>query len=256
MQMIDAAPPTSRDDFLPRLPVLELNDTVVVEAGLDIAAEVRHDLESILDDAERERAARFAFSHNRRRYQAAHAALRLVLAHYLDEDPHALRFERGSHGKPQLVRRFAAGLQFNLSHSAGRALVVVSRGREVGIDIEVHRPDLDIDDLARLVLSGAEQRAFAALPVEHRRAAFFRAWVRKESFVKATGEGLSCPLASFDVSLDEHVESALLACRHRQAGATRWTIVPVDVGPGAAAALTAATALRLQGRAPLVWTFA
>ena len=256
MHSFDSQPIASTEDLVPRLPALRWNDVVVVEVKLDIPEVGRHRLESILNAEECERAARFAFTQDRRHYQIAHAALRLVLAHYLDEDPRALGFERSIYGKPRLVHRQTPHLEFNLSHSAGRALIVVSIGRDVGVDIEVHRPDVDIHALARQVLSDAEQRAFAAVQAEHRHAAFFRAWARKESFVKAIGEGLTCPLASFDVSLDDEIESALLACRHLPAGATRWTTVPLDVGSGAAAALTAFAPLGLQGRSTSVWRFA
>jgi 4'-phosphopantetheinyl transferase len=238
------------------LPPLGCNEVVVVEVGLEIEEAVRESLASILDEDERARARRFVFPHDRRRYVAAHAALRLVLAHYLDVDASRLRFERNRHRKPQLAHPVAVDYQFNLSHSSARGLVAIAQGRAVGIDIERHRPGVDIHALARSVLSPAEQRAFAALPLMDRTAAFFRAWARKESFVKALGEGLACPLQGFDVSLDEHVANALLACRHAPAAIARWTTIPLDVGANAAAALTAAGSLRLRRKTPSVWTFA
>ncbi len=244
----------STQDILPDLPAIRGTDVAVVEVGLDVADGLRQPLESLLDPDERERARRFAFADDRRRYQMAHAALRLVLGHCLDEDPHALRFERGRHGKPRLARHLS-DLEFNLSHSGERGLIAVAR-RDVGIDIEVHRPDVEIEKLAALVLSTAEQCAFNGLPGGSRRAAFYRAWARKESFVKAIGEGLTCPLDSFDVSLEDEVASALLACRHPRVAASEWTMVPIDVGRGAAAALTVSGPLRCRGRGASVWTFA
>jgi 4'-phosphopantetheinyl transferase len=241
---------------LPALPVLRWNEVVVVEVGLAIDVTVGEGLCSILDGDERARAARFVFPRDRRRYVAAHAALRLVLAHYLDVDPRMLRFERSTSGKPRIASSMAGDHEINLTHSAERALVAVARGRAVGVDIEVHRPNVDIHALAHSVLSPAERHAFAALADADRGAAFFRAWARKESFVKATGEGLACPLQSFEVSLDEHVESALLAWRRVPAAAAHWTTVPLDVGRDAAAALTAAGPLCVRDRAPSVWTFA
>jgi 4'-phosphopantetheinyl transferase len=239
--------------LLPTLPALGANDVVVVEVGLEIIDPTP--LESILDAEERERAGRFVFDHDRRRYQVTHAALRLMLAHYLDEDPRALRFERGTHGKPRLSGS-PGDLAFNISHSEERALLAAARGREVGVDIEVHRANIDIPVLARRVLSAAEQTTLTAVPPNQLRAAFFRAWARKESFIKAIGEGLACPLDAFDMSLDAEVENALLACRHQSAGAVRWTTMPLEVGPGAAAALTAPGPLRLEHRGESLWVFA
>ena len=238
---------------LPPLPPLGWREVVVVDVGLEITEDVRASLSTILDGDERARAGRFVFPHHRRHYVAAHAALRLVLAHYLDRDPATVRFERNAHGKPRLAT--ASEYEFNLTHSAARALVAVARGRAVGIDIELHRFGVEVDALARSILSPAEQCAFAAVQATDRRAAFFRAWTRKESFVKAIGEGLSCPLGSFDVSLDEHVGNALLACRHALAATTHWTTVPLDVGAEAAAAITVAGSLSFRGRAGGVATY-
>lgn len=235
--------------------MLGRNEVVVVEVRLAFDETARELLHSILDDNERSRAARFVFPHHRRRYVAAHAALRLVLARYLDEDPRRLRFERGTHGKPKLAGRLAGDYEVNLSHSEEHALIAIARAREVGVDIEVHRSDVDIHALAHHVLSPAERCAFARVAAAERRAAFFRAWARKESFVKAIGEGLACPLESFDVSLDEHVDSALLECRHILSGGTQWTTIPIDVGARAGAALTAQGSLSLRHRGQSVWTF-
>jgi 4'-phosphopantetheinyl transferase len=240
---------------LPPLPALASNEVVVVEVGLEIEEAVRESLTSILDERERARAARFVFPHDRRRYVAAHAAVRLILSHYLDADPRTLRFEFGNHGKPRLAERVADDYTFNLTHSAARGLVAVARGGAVGIDIELHRPGVDIHALVPSVLSPAEQRGFAAVPPKDQRAAFFRAWARKESFVKAIGEGLGCPLQSFDMSLEAHVENALSACRYAPAVGARWTTIPLDVGADAAAALTAAGSVCLSRRVPAVWTF-
>jgi 4'-phosphopantetheinyl transferase len=245
---------SNHQHLLPTLPPLGTTEVVAVEVGVEAADP--EELSSILDEEERARARRFLFAHDRRRYQVARAALRLVLAHYLDHDPRALCFEVGPHGKPKLAGRAAGALAFNVSHSAGRALIAVARDGEVGIDLEVHRANVDIHALAARVLSPAEKAAFAAVPAEQLRPAFFRAWARKESFVKAIGEGLACPLDSFDMSLDAEVENALLACRHRSAAATRWTTMPLEVGTDAAAALTAHGPLRLERRDGSLWVFA
>jgi len=143
-----------------------------------------------LSAQERERAARFLRDEDRRRWTVARAALRALLAAYADADRRTLRFTDGPHGKPALADA-AAGLRFNLSHSAGTALVAVARDREVGVDVELPRRAVDHVALARRVLTAAEADRIAAIaePAARERA-FLRAWVRWEAALKCRGTGI------------------------------------------------------------------
>src|SRR5215208_1888375 len=94
--------------------------TDLLDANADILLE-------ILSAAERVRAARFKFSDHRRRYIAAHVALRRILARYLELDPSRLEFCRGAQGKPDLILQpNQPPLRFNLSHSHDAALIAVT----------------------------------------------------------------------------------------------------------------------------------
>jgi 4'-phosphopantetheinyl transferase len=115
---------------------------------------------------------------------------------------------------------------------------------QLGVDIELERPT-DVLELARRFFSPAEYRALSALPVGAQQRAFFRGWTRKESFVKALGDGLSFPLDGFDVSFDEQAEatpdaSVLLGCGAAPHECGRWRISPLVVDEGYAAAITVA----------------
>jgi 4'-phosphopantetheinyl transferase len=94
-----------------------------------------HGAIELLSADERARAGQFMFDRDRRRYIAARARLRIILARYVGQAPAALQFHYGPHGKPALD-----GISFNLSHSADLALLAVSRGTVVGVDIERVRP--------------------------------------------------------------------------------------------------------------------
>jgi 4'-phosphopantetheinyl transferase len=196
----------------------------------------------ILSAEEVSRAQRIYFERNARRFVAAHAALRSILAGYAATDPQALRFEITAHGKPLLVpsaTHAIADLAFNLSHSAALALIAVARGRRVGVDIEQIRPELADSKFADRFFSAAEVRDLRALPVAEQGRAFFRCWTRKEAFVKARGDGLSLPLHSFDVTLRPDQPAALLHTRPDPDEADRWSLhaVLVDAAPGYEAAV-------------------
>ena len=136
---------------------------------------------------ERQRAALFHRRQDAERFLFAHGVLRVVLAAYLKREPTSLHFDTGENGKPFLED---GGLDFNLSHSGSLALVVVTRGRRVGVDVEQHRPIPDLDAIAARVCSADELTMLADLAQEQRERAFFALWTRKEALAKATGEGI------------------------------------------------------------------
>src|ERR1700748_1651483 len=78
---------------------------------------------ALLDAAGPARAARFRCPHLTHSFIADHARLRILLAGYLNRTPQSLRFTHNRYGKPVLTD--AAGLFFNLSHTARLALVAV-----------------------------------------------------------------------------------------------------------------------------------
>lgn len=158
------------------------------------------DDDALLDEQERERAARFAFERDRRRYVAAHAALRRLLGRRMGQAADTLRFETGAFGKPRLAGERRCS--FSLSHSDDQALVAVSDDDEVGVDLEQLRPLPDIDALARQCLATRERFHFDATPVAERELAFLRAWTRKEACLKALGTGLHVEPASFEAGID------------------------------------------------------
>jgi 4'-phosphopantetheinyl transferase len=183
---------------------------------------------AVLDPAEQDRAARFVFPADRARFTLAHGALRFLLAAYVERPAAALRFTVGVHGKPALA---GADLTFNLSHSFGLVLIgVASIGRHLGVDIERHRPIHQMTELVENCFSQTEAGALRRLPAAQRETAFFRLWTRKEAFVKATGEGLTRPLESFTVSMDNRPAICAPNLPH-------WSLHHLDICPHATAAL-------------------
>ena len=103
-----------------------------------------------------------------------------------------MSFDYGPLGKPVLS---GAGLpSFNLSHSEDLAVLAVTDGAPVGIDLERIRPV--VDGFAKHAFAPEEQAALQALPSHSVEAAVFACWTRREAYVKATGAGLSQRAAS------------------------------------------------------------
>jgi len=158
-------------------------------------------LQQHLSEDERDHAARFRFEPDRRRYIAAHGMLRCIVACYVAERPDQLRFRYQKYGRPALVGQRDRCLDFNVSHSGKLVLLAVARARNVGVDVEQIRADIDADKIAERFFSPDEVRMLRSLPGDERPQAFFRCWTRKEAYVKACGEGLAIALDSFGVTL-------------------------------------------------------
>jgi 4'-phosphopantetheinyl transferase len=192
----------------------------------------------LLSTDEAARAARFHFPHDRERFTASRALLRTILAAYLATDPKRLNFSYSKKEKPFLGRENPANdVRFNVSHSGGIALLAFTRQHEIGVDVEKVRRDFDVEAIARRFFSPHEQEQLAAIPNEQKFEAFFRCWTRKESYIKATGEGLSLPLRQFDVSIAAEDHDALLSTRPDPAEAALWSLREIPAGSGYLAAL-------------------
>ena len=189
---------------------------------------------SILEDGERARADRFVRAADRARYVVSHAALRLLLAERLCLDPVEIRYTTGLNGKPDLAGTARGELAFNLSHSGARALIGLTPGTAIGVDVEVLRPLPDAVRIARAHFADDEVATLTALAPEVLETAFYGLWTRKEAVVKALGTGLSLPLNRFSVTVPPALPRLLRGAPGNAPG-RGWTLESVDLGPGYAA---------------------
>jgi 4'-phosphopantetheinyl transferase len=132
--------------------------------------------ENLLSAEEAVRAARFHFERDRVHWTAARSALRRVLSDRLRVKPAEIEFTLGPHGKPAVT-----GVQFNISHSHGWAMIALSESVPVGVDLEAIR---DRVDMAKLL----ERLHETDLPAE--RTALFQRWTEREARTKAIGSPL------------------------------------------------------------------
>lgn len=193
--------------------------------------------DTLLADAERARAARLRTPLLQRRFVAAHAIVRRILARALERDPATLRFWAARHGKPRVDPQEA--LYFNVSRREALVLVALSTAGDVGVDVERVRALDDMDRIAEDVFTPAECRQLASGAGSERERRFFAAWTRKEAVIKATGEGLSAPLQEIEITASEDA-----SLRLRRVGPSgeltvraEWTLLDLAPAPGYAAAL-------------------
>jgi 4'-phosphopantetheinyl transferase len=210
----------------------------VWRARLDVETHRITQLFDTLSADERQRAEAFVFPTDRDRFVAARGLLRAILSRYLACRPGLVRFKHGPSGKPALEADPAPeGLRFNLAHAGALALVAVTRGREVGIDVETAAAACAAADSATRLLSIREQAELETLPTEQRAAAFLRCWTLKEAYLKARGDGLGFGLDRFTVSL---TGPAALVHLEAEPEAARWSLRELDPGPGYGGAVAGA----------------
>jgi len=206
-----------------------------------------------LSTEERERARRFRFDLDRRRFVAARMALRSVLAGYLSAAPASVVFTAGPWGKPMLDASIhGTALRFNLSHSHELALVVVARDRDVGVDVERMRVLPDLEGIVARFFSAAERATLDRLPRDRRLHAFFRFWTVKEAYLKACGDGLNRGLDHLDVELGADQQRASVRALDRPDDERRWELFSLTPRAGyvAAVAVDASVRARTAHRSP------
>ncbi len=210
----------------------------LVRVRLDAETAATDDVALCLSDAERVRAGRFVFERDRRRFIVGRARLRELLASRLGTRPDLIELEYGPRGKPRLAGDPAEpDLRFNLSHCGDVALYAFSRGSEIGVDVEAVRNLRDADAIAARFFSPRENQSYLALDPRDRPLGFFTCWTRKEAFIKALGEGLHYPLASFDVSLAPGEPARILRVGETPGHEAGWCLQSLVPEPGMVAAV-------------------
>jgi 4'-phosphopantetheinyl transferase len=188
-----------------------------------------------LSNDETLRADRFHFQRDRDSFIATRGTLRQLLGSYLECAPEELAFNYGAYGKPSVRQDLLGrGVEFNVSHSHGLALMAFALGRRLGVDVEFMRPGVASEEIAKRFFSPQEVAELRSLPLAMRPEGFFLCWTRKEAYVKAVGDGLQIPLTSFNVSLTPSTAERL-----ESADSERWTLRSLRPNDGFVGAVVA-----------------
>lgn len=181
-----------------------------------------HELLQSLNQAEQARARRFVNPEHGHRFSLIRGLLRHWLGYYLDLAPASVVFQYNDFGqpwvKPQNPNRL---IHFNISHSHNMAAFSFARVR-VGIDIEFMKTMKNLNAMTRHICHPDELLEFESLAPKQANEAFFRLWTRKESFIKANGQGLSMGLRS--IFIGSHPQHSIHHVKHKNLQLNNWTI--------------------------------
>jgi 4'-phosphopantetheinyl transferase len=172
----------------------------------------------LLSIEEKERAGRFHRPDLRARFIGRRTILRNLIGRHI-ADEHGFTLDKDENGKP-----FVHGqtIRFNMAHRADIVLFAFAHD-ELGIDLEVCRPDISGLEIARQFFAAEEVAALQRLPLNLRLKGFYRCWTRKEAYLKSTGFGLSRSLRDFAVSCTE--EATLLSDEQDPTAPNRWRLI-------------------------------
>jgi 4'-phosphopantetheinyl transferase len=218
-------------------PAVELvsNEIHVWQFPLNVPESTLDRYTELLSADEKQKAGRFHFQRDTRRFAVTRATTRSILGSYLQSGPSELHFLYSEHGKPR-IKNPGWDIRFNVSHSGEQAVVAVTSGRETGVDVEQIRDNVEIDSLAERFFSTTEKDFLRGLPHEKKLSTFFRFWTCKEAFLKAQAVGLTRSLASFTVDLTA-IRPSLLAAAETRGEESQWSLVELGCQTGYASAL-------------------
>ncbi|MHC1551245.1 4'-phosphopantetheinyl transferase family protein [Phyllobacterium sp. K27] len=194
---------------LPDVPILRVEQ---VESGVDIwwwAYEPDTDWNRVnvaLVPDERARAANFHFEKDAQAFMARRYLQRSVLSFYTAVPIADLNIVAGLHGKPALAGQ-SDGIAFNLSNTEGFATFAISRNAvALGIDVEALTTVIE-PETASLFCSAPESEMLSVLRGPARQSRLLSYWTLKESYLKATGTGLTVAPEQLNIRLDRETNA-------------------------------------------------
>jgi 4'-phosphopantetheinyl transferase len=185
-------------------------------------------LYTLINAGEKERAKWYLQARDRNRFIISRAALRIILARYVNQQPSLIQFETGLNKKP-FLKSFP--VHYNVSHS-GDWIGIAVANNPVGADIEQLVPAFDYRDIVAEYFSPEEAKYISE---DHAHSRFFLLWTRKEALTKATGKGLDDDMKFVPALNGEYeVEPNLLR------SASDWEVNSFELSPGYLAACATA----------------
>ncbi|MFZ2956229.1 MAG: 4'-phosphopantetheinyl transferase superfamily protein [Candidatus Ozemobacteraceae bacterium] len=205
------------------MPVVEIRYT-----DLRLEDSALKKLRELLSQDERDRCQRAKFPTVERRFLASRGMLRFILGETLHCDPREIQFDTAVGGKPFIAGRGSPPpFRFSASHSGDLFVVGLSENFEIGVDIERLRQEYQPEPIVKRFFSPNEYKTWLAFPENQRQQAFFRAWTRKEAYLKGTGKGIA-GLQEIEISFEPNQSRALLSHSIDPLEADRWSFLDLS----------------------------
>ncbi len=195
-----------------------------------------------LDTEERATYERYQVDFKKIEFLAGRILCKSAIGRFLSVSPRHVRFTKNAYGKP-VLDTCSTPLHFDLSHTPGMVTCAVSRYGEIGVDVEGIRQDA-FTVIPYMFLPEEINAINAQQGRNAQLQALYTLWTRKESVMKAVGQGFFLAPLSFAVPLNEtkvrdgqfdyytfapHTNYILsVACR-RQSTSVRWALSKLEL---------------------------
>ena len=167
---------------------------------LDISEDMLNKLYSLIDLRKVSKVKNFINKKDKIRTLIGEILIRTIIIEELGIRNDNISFEKNSYGKPY-IKEYTQ-FNFNISHS-GNFVVCAIDNNPIGIDIEEVKY-IEYEDIAKKFFTTNEFDYITKNDLYSSLSRFYEIWTLKESYVKCCGQGLSIPLKSFSIEIDQY----------------------------------------------------
>ncbi|PFJ51519.1 4'-phosphopantetheinyl transferase family protein [Bacillus thuringiensis] len=167
---------------------------------LDISEDKLNELCLLIDSEKKYRVEKFINKKDKIRTLIGEILIRTIIFEKFKIGNEYIRFNKNQYGKPYLkdYRNF----NFNISHSGEYVLCAVDN-KPIGIDVEKVKY-IEYKEISKNFFTTKEFNHITNQDLKFQLDGFYEMWTLKESYIKCCGQGLSMPLNSFCIELDEY----------------------------------------------------
>ncbi len=167
---------------------------------LDISNEKLNELCLLIDSEKRCKVEKFLNKKDKIRTLIGEILIRIIIMENLNISNKNIRFNKNQYGKPYL--KDYPNFNFNISHSGEYVLCAID-DKPIGVDVEEVKP-IACEEIAKSFFTAKEFNYIVNQDLKFQLDRFYEIWTLKESYIKCCGQGLSIPLKSFSIEVDQH----------------------------------------------------
>lgn len=165
----------------------------------NISKEKLSELCLLIDTEKKYRVEKFVNIKDKIRTVIGELLIRTVIVENLKISNKYIRFNKNQYGKPYLKEY--PNFCFNISHSGDFVLCAID-DKAIGIDVEEVKY-IECEEIGKNFFTVKEVDYIVNQDLKFQLDRFYEIWTLKESYIKCCGQGLSIPLKSFSIEIDQ-----------------------------------------------------